>query len=45
MNPESAQADTEKATVIKATNEKSVSSAADTVLKRETEHEVADDRT
>ena len=36
---------TEKATVIKATEEKSVSSVAETVLKHETVHEVADDST
>ena len=45
VKPETAQAVTEKATVIKATEEKSVSSVAETVLKRGTVHEVADDRT
>ena len=39
------QAVTEKATVIKATEEKSVSSVAETLLKHEIVHEVADDRT
>ena len=43
MKPETAQAVTEKATVIKATEEKSLSSVAETVLKRETVHEVAVD--
>ena len=45
MESETAQAVTEKATVIEATEEKSVSSVAETVLKRETVHEVADDST
>ena len=40
VKPETAQAVTEKATVIKATEEKSVSSVAETVLKRGTVHEV-----
>ena len=43
VKPETAQAVTEKATVIKATEEKSVSSVAETVLKRGTVHEVAVD--
>ena len=42
---ESETAVTEKATVIKTTEEKSVSSVAETVLKHETVHEVADDST
>ena len=45
MESETAQAVAEKATVIKATEEKSVSSVAETVLKHETVHEVAIDRT
>ena len=45
MKPETAQPITEKATVIKAMKEKSVSSAAETVQKHGTVHEVADDRT
>ena len=45
VKPEMAQAVTEKATVIKATEEKSVSRVAKTVLKRGTVHEVANDRT
>ena len=45
VKSETAQAVAEKATVIKATEEKSVSSVAETVLKHETVHEVADDRT
>ena len=45
VKPETAQVVTEKATVIKATEEKSVSSVAETVLKRGTVHEVVDDRT
>ena len=44
VKPETAQAVTEKAIVIKATEEKSVSSVAENVLKRGTVHEVADDR-
>ena len=44
VKSETAQAVTEKATVIKATEEKSVSSVAETVLKHETVHEVAIDR-
>ena len=39
------QAVTEKATVIKATEEKSVSSVAEIVLKHETVREVTDDST
>ena len=45
MKSETAQAVAEKATVIKATEEKFVSSVAETVLKHETVHEVAIDRT
>ena len=45
VKSETAQAVAEKAPVIKATEEKSVSSVAETVLKHETVHEVADDST
>ena len=45
VESETAQAVAEKATVIKATEEKSVSSVAETVLKHETVHEVAIDST
>ena len=45
MESETAQAVAEEATVIKATEEKSVSSVAEVVLKHETVHEVAIDRT
>ena len=43
MKPETAQVVTEKATVIKATEEKSVSSVAEIVLKCGTMHEVVVD--
>ena len=45
MESETAQAVTEKATMIRVTEEKSVSSVAETVLKHETVHEVTDDST
>ena len=45
MKSETAQAVAEKATVIKTTEEKSVSNVAETVLKHETVLEVADDST
>ena len=45
VESETAQAVKGKATVINATEEESVSSVAETVLKHETVHEVADDRT
>ena len=45
VKPETAQAVREKATVIKATEQKTVSSVVETVWKQETVHQVADDRT